>query len=60
MHSRGGLGDEHGVDTFVGYDFGDRLSFTVGSSYIVGKCSFEFRIYPRHLSRVVLGLSQVF
>lgn len=27
------------VNTFVGYDFGDRLTFTVGSSYIVGKQS---------------------
>lgn len=37
MHGRGGLPSENDVDTFVGYDFGDRLTFTVGSSYIVGK-----------------------
>lgn len=36
MQSRNSLPSDNEVDTFVGYDFGDRLTFTVGSSYIVG------------------------
>ena len=38
MQNRKSLPGDNEVDTFVGYDFGDRLTFTVGSSYIVGTC----------------------
>lgn len=36
MSSRDKLPSDNDVDTYVGFDFGDRLTFTVGVSYIVG------------------------
>ena len=48
------------VEAFSGNDFGDKLSFTVGSSYIIGKIKFYIGSLIGFARGIYLGIPKNF